>query len=316
MVEGINGPERTNGKFLPDMRVPDGVRATTDLKEVVERSQLLLMVVPTPFVAGTLAPIASDLRTDQILVSCSKGIMNDTLETVDEILQRLVPDAFKERLAYLSGPSFAMEVVKQLPTAVTVAAVDEQVACQVQSLLSSPRFRCYRTKDVKGVELGGALKNVLAIACGISDGCGYGCNGRAALITRGLNEMSRLAVALGAHPLTMGGLAGMGDLVLTCTGDLSRNRTVGLRIGRGEKLQDIVRDMKGAVAEGVLTSRSAHNLALKLGVECPIIEGIYKVIHEDADPEAVVAEVMTRALKSEVDEVILESLAKGGVPAT
>eukprot|EP00775_Hariotina_reticulata_P013939 gene13939-biopygen15838 len=270
---------------MPGHRLPENLTATGSLPDVISSCELLLMVVPTPFVESTLKPITDVLeRSKSILVSCTKGILNDTLETVHEVLVRVLPRAFHSQLAYLSGPSFAKEVVQQLPTVVTIAAQEEAVARRVQHLLSSPRFRCYRTTDVSGVELGGALKNVLAIACGISDGLELGNNARAALITRGLGEITRLAVAKGSNPLTMGGLAGMGDLVLTCTGDLSRNRTVGLRLGKGEKLQDIITSMHGAVAEGVLTSKSAYLLSNKLGVECPIIEGIFRVIHGKWSP--------------------------------
>eukprot|EP00878_Enallax_costatus_P006700 GHUV01007024.1.p1 GENE.GHUV01007024.1~~GHUV01007024.1.p1 ORF type:complete len:332 (+),score=54.13 GHUV01007024.1:182-1177(+) len=279
VVSSVNGTNRENSTFLPGHKCPDTLTATSNMTEAVANSELVLMVVPTPYIAATVKPIADLLRSDQIFVSCTKGILNDTLETPHEILLRLLPRTVHSQLAYLSGPSFAAEVVKQLPTVVTIAAQEDSVAARVQALLSTPRFRCYRTTDVTGVELGGALKNVLAIACGISDGLDLGNNARAALITRGMNEITKMAVAKGGNPLTMNGLAGMGDLVLTCTGDLSRNRTVGLRLGRGEKLSEITSSMHGAVAEGVLTSKSAHNLALKLSVECPIIEGIYRVIH-------------------------------------
>ncbi|GIL69898.1 hypothetical protein Vretifemale_690 [Volvox reticuliferus] len=189
---------------------------------------------------------------------------------------------------------------------------DDQLAARVQALLSNPRFRCYRSTDVIGVELAGALKNVLAIACGISDGLGFGNNARAALITRGLYEITKLAVARGANPLTMSGLAGMGDLVLTCTGDLSRNRTVGLRLGRGERLQDIQASMGGAVAEGVPTAVAIRTLARKLGVECPIMQGIHRVIHEGANAQEVVTEVMSRELKPEVAPDIIKGVIANG----
>eukprot|EP00891_Asterochloris_glomerata_P006959 jgi/Astpho2/6959/e_gw1.00107.109.1_t len=283
VVADVNGPDRENKTFLKGYKCPEGMRATGDAAEVVQHAELLLMVIPTQFVAATLEPWKDKFRPGQILISCTKGILTDTLETVNQVLQRVLPSQLHQQLAYLSGPSFAAEVAGELPTAVTIASHNDIVAARAQSLLSTHRFRCYRTHDVEGVELGGALKNVLAIACGISDGLGFGNNGRAALITRGLVEITRLAVALGAHPLTMGGLAGMGDLVLTCTGDLSRNRTVGLRIGKGEKLSAIV-DSMHAVAEGVLTSKAAFNLAKKLGVDAPIMEGIYRVLHEDAVP--------------------------------
>ncbi|KAK9797728.1 hypothetical protein WJX73_001344 [Symbiochloris irregularis] len=304
VVRDINNPEvQENTVYLPGHRVPDGLKATGSMDELVAHSSVFLMVVPTPFVAATVSSMKDKLKPHQIMVSCTKGILNDTLETTNQILQRVLPPPMHAQLAYLSGPSFAAEVAREQPTAVTVASTDGQVAQRIQTLLSTPRFRCYRTNDVEGVELGGALKNVLAIACGIADGLGFGHNGRAALITRGLSEVTRLAVALGAHPLTMGGLAGMGDLVLTCTGDLSRNRTVGVRLGKGESLADITQGMK-AVAEGILTSRAAHDLAAKLHVEAPIIDGIFRVIHEGADPVAVVTEVMSRGLRTEVDDEV------------
>ncbi|KAK9909230.1 hypothetical protein WJX75_009218 [Coccomyxa subellipsoidea] len=310
VAESINDPAvKENTTYLQGYKVPEALRASNDIKAVVAHAEILLMVIPTPFVAATMSTIRDSLRPEQIIVSCTKGILNDTLETVNQILTRVVPETLHGQLAYLSGPSFAAEVAQGMPTAVTIASKSDTVAARVQLLLSTPRFRCYRTTDVEGVELGGALKNVLALACGISDGLNFGCNGRAALITRGLSEMTRLAVALGAHPLTMGGLAGMGDLVLTCTGDLSRNRTVGIRLGKGEKLKDIIDSMK-AVAEGVLTSRSAHQLAQKLNVECPIIAGIYKVIHENADARAVVSETMSRELRAEVDPELFEAAAR------
>lgn len=312
VVRDINDPAvRENTVFLKGCKVPDGLQATGDMDALVQHAAVFLMVVPTPFVASTVAPLKDKLKPHQIIVSCTKGILNDSLETTHQILHRVLPEQQHSQLAYLSGPSFAAEVAREQPSAVTVASTSPEVAARIQLLLSTPRFRCYRTHDVAGIELGGALKNVLAIACGISDGLGYGHNARAALITRGLTEITRLAVALGAHPLTMGGLAGMGDLVLTCTGDLSRNRTVGLRLGKGESLEDITAGMK-AVAEGILTSRAAHDLAAKLQVQAPIIDGIYRVIHEKADPVAVVTEVMSRSLRTEVDDEVMAAAAGRG----
>jgi len=299
VAESINNCHE-NPKYFRGFSLPESCKASTNIEEVVGRSEVIILAIPTPYIADTLGPVAHLLTPNKILVSCSKGILNDTLETVDQILTRIVPPAFASRLAYLSGPSFAAEVAKGLPTLVTVACKDPVVGTEVQQLLSSTRFRVYRTSDVTGVELGGALKNVLAIACGISDGLEMGANARAALITRGMMEITLIAVAKGGNPLTMGGLAGIGDIVLTCTGDLSRNRTVGLRIGRGEKLSQIVESMN-AVAEGVLTSRSAYNLAHQLQQDCPIIKGIYRIIHQEEDPLAVIDDVMSRILKEEVD---------------
>lgn len=306
--------EHENVTYLKGHKLPPALKASSDIQEVAAYGEIILMVIPTPFVERTIGQVVDTLSDRSILVSCTKGILNDTLETPDNILKRVLPPRLHPRLAFLSGPSFAAEVARGNPTAVTVASQSDDVATRVQEMMSTPRFRCYRTHDVTGVELGGALKNVLAIACGISDGLGFGSNGRAALITRGLDEITRLAVALGASPLTLAGLSGIGDIVLTCTGDLSRNRTVGVRLGKGEKLDHITATMGGAVAEGVLTSRSAHHLAQKMGIDCPVIEGIYRVIHEGADPHDVVTQNMSRPLKAEVDPNVAEAAHKAEVP--
>lgn len=317
VAAAINDPAvRENTSFLKGFKLPPSVRATISPSELAEHADLILVVVPTPFLGATLAAFRPHLTPRHTLVSCTKGILNDTLETPDAIIKRVLagggaggssPRALP-RLAFLSGPSFAAEVAQGVPTAVTIAASDETVAADVQARLSTPRFRCYRTTDVVGVELAGALKNVLALGCGIADGLGTGNNGRAALITRGLGEMTRIACAAGAHPLTLAGLAGVGDLVLTCTGDLSRNRAVGLRVGRGERAAAVTAGMT-AVAEGVLTSKAAAALAARLGVDAPIVDGIHRVLHEGADPAAVVAEVMTRDLKHEVPDAVLKAAA-------
>lgn len=341
VVDAVNDPAvRENTTFLPGFKLPEtGLRATTVAADALRGAELVLLVVPTPFletvVSKALLPHLD--ASKHILVSCTKGILNDTLETPADILERTLgkgssaasapssagvengSDAdtdrsngitsLASRACFISGPSFAAEVARGAPTVVTVASRDRAAAERVQLLLSTPVFRCYTSTDVVGVEMGGALKNVLAIGCGVSDGLGFGANARAALVTRGLGEMTRLAVARGAHPLTMGGLAGLGDLVLTCTGDLSRNRTVGLRIGGGETLEQIAKSMT-AVAEGVLTARSAAALARKLGVDAPIIDGIDRVLHEGADARDVVTEVMTRELKPELHDDVLAAAAK------
>jgi len=290
---------RENRSFFPGFKLPDGLEGTDDLERAVRKSRIILTVMPTPHVGQMAARMAQWLKDDQAIVSCTKGIETESLETVNEIFERTLPRRLHSSLAYLSGPSFAAEVAMGSPTAVTIASVHLKLARELQKELSGERFRCYATTDVIGVEVGGALKNVIAIATGAADGLGFGHNARAGLITRGLAEITRIAVKKGANPLTLQGLAGMGDLVLTCTGDLSRNRTVGLRLGRGEKIGDIVASMN-AVAEGVLTSKSAWRLAQKLGCDVPIIEYTYRVIHEGMAPLEALERLMTRELKDEL----------------
>ncbi len=290
---------RENRSFFPGFKLPDGLEGTDDLERAVRKSRIILTVMPTPHVGRMAAQMAQWLTDDQAIVSCTKGIENESLETVNEIFERALPRRLHSSLAYLSGPSFAAEVAAGSPTAVTIASVHLKLARQLQKELSGERFRCYATTDVIGVEVGGALKNVMAIATGASDGLGFGHNARSGLITRGLAEITRMAVRKGANPLTMQGLAGMGDLVLTCTGDLSRNRTVGLRLGRGETIDAIVSSMN-AVAEGVLTSKSAWRLAQQLGCDVPIIEHTYRVVHEGMEPLEALERLMTRELKDEL----------------
>jgi glycerol-3-phosphate dehydrogenase (NAD(P)+) len=247
-----------------------------------------------------MAAAAPHLATGAVVVSASKGIENGTLMRMTEVLAEALPAAGDGRLAVLSGPSFADEVARGLPTAVTVASAEPDTAERVREAFATPRFRVYTSTDVVGVELGGALKNVIAIATGIADGLGSGTSARAALITRGLAEISRLGTALGGEQLTFMGLAGLGDLVLTCTGDLSRNRTVGLRLGRGETLAEIQADMR-MVAEGIRTTRSARALARRAEVEMPITEQVYEMLYDSKSPQVVVEELMTREFKPEFE---------------
>ena len=238
------------------------------------------------------------LSPQSILVSASKGIENKTLLTMSEVIREVLSLHDGSRIAVLSGPSFALEVSREIPTAVTIASENQERAQQLQQVFSTPYFRVYTNPDVVGVELGGSLKNVIALAAGISDGLRFGYNTRAALITRGLAEISRLALKMGASPLTLSGLSGLGDLVLTCTGELSRNRTVGMKLGQGVKLDQILKDMK-MVAEGIKTTRSAYDLSSKLNVPMPITEQVYNILYQDKDPKEAVTELMTRDLKVE-----------------
>jgi glycerol-3-phosphate dehydrogenase (NAD(P)+) len=239
------------------------------------------------------------LAKGALVVSTSKGVEQDSHATMSDVLQAVLPE-HATRVGVLSGPSFAREVAQGLPTAVTAAAGYESVATEVQRLFSGPVFRVYTSTDVVGVEIGGAVKNVIAVAAGASDGLGFGHNTRAALITRGLAEISRLAIHLGANPSTLYGLSGLGDLVLTCTGDLSRNRAVGLRLGRGEALEEIVATMS-EVAEGVRNTASIHGLARSSGLDMPITAQMYGVLYEGKAPRQAVTDLMARRLRTELD---------------
>lgn len=283
-----------NGVYLPGIPLSRNVEATTSLEHALKIARHVLNVVPTQFTRSVMKEAVKFLCDGVQIVSACKGIEHGTLMTASSIIR----DLTGRESAVISGPSFAEEVIRKMPTAVTIAARDRETALLLQDVFNTDYFRVYTNTDVLGVELGGALKNVMAIASGISDGLGLGASTRAALITRGLAEMVRLGTAMGAREKTFGGLSGLGDLVLTCTGTLSRNYTVGFKLGRGEKLADILAGMK-MVAEGVATSQSAFELARKHGVEMPIVEQIYRVINEGKDPAGAVRELMTRTLKAE-----------------
>ena len=290
--------EHKHPKRLSGVRLPPGLVALTDPREVVDGATLVVSAIPTQAVRDVWGKVGDVLRPDAHVMSATKGIENGTLMLVSDILKESVPAASRGKLCFLSGPSFALELCRRQPTAVTIAAEDEAVANRVQEIISTDYFRAYSTTDVVGVELGGALKNVVAIAAGCADGLGFGNNTRAAIITRGLAEMTRLAVKLGARPLTMAGLAGLGDLVLTCTGALSRNRTVGFELGQGKKLEQILKDL-GQVAEGVPTARSVHDLSKREGVDMPISQSIYRLLFEGIEAREAVYGLMGRKLKSE-----------------
>jgi glycerol-3-phosphate dehydrogenase (NAD(P)+) len=292
---------RENDVFLPGIRLSENVRPSTDLADVVRDKGLILIVVPSHVMRAVASRMASELGPDALVVSASKGIENETQLTMTGVLKDVVGQLSDDRLAVLSGPSFAREVAMGVPTVVTVAAKQETVARQIQQVFATTLFRVYTNEDTIGVELGGAVKNVIAIAAGIIDGLGLGLNTRAALITRGQTEIRRLGLAMGANPRTFTGLAGIGDLVLTCTGDLSRNHMVGHKIGQGQTLAQVLAEMR-MVAEGVKTARSVHHLAKRLGVDMPISEAVYRVLHEDLSPKDALVQLMTRDLKHELDE--------------
>ncbi len=292
--------DRRNPRFLKDVEIPAAIRPTTDLAEALAECEMVIIAVPSHAVRNVMTRAAGSLPAEAILVSAVKGIELDTGKTMDSVIAEVLPAHHHPRIAVLSGPSFAKEVAHHKPTVVTIACREEAYAIAVQQYLSCPWFRCYSETDVIGVEIGGALKNVIAIAVGVSDGIGLGDNARAATMTRGLAEITRLGVKLGANPLTFLGLAGMGDLVLTCTGDLSRNRRVGLALGQGRKLADILEEL-GEVAEGVRTTYAACQLAERIGVELPIAAGVRMLLEGQVDPRDGVKLLLTRQLRGEKD---------------
>lgn len=294
---------RENKVFLPGFTLPDSIIPTNDLKQAVSAKDLVLVVVPSHCMRSVAEEMKDAVDPDTIVVTASKGIENKTHETMTDILSGVMDHLPEKNFAVLSGPSFAKEVAAKVPTVVAAAATDRDVAERVQKIFSSPTFRVYVNDDPVGTQIGGAMKNVLAIAAGICDGMNMGLNPRAALITRGLTEMNRLGTRLGADPLTLSGLAGVGDLLLTCTGDLSRNYTVGKQIGQGKALEDIISEMR-MVAEGVKTTRSVYNLSRKLGVDLPICNEVYAVLFEGRPVDETVDRLMNRSLKHELDGVL------------
>lgn len=294
--------EHRNGRYLPTAELPPNLTASPDLAEVMKGAGMVLFVAPS-HATREVAKLAAPLIPKGVpIVSATKGIENESLMFVDEILEVELPEHARSKLAFLSGPSFAKELAQKLPTGVVIAAKDDDVREDVMRRFHAPYMRTYGSKDVIGVECGGAIKNVIAIAAGAADGLGFGHNTRAMLITRGLSENVRLSLARGGDALTLAGLAGMGDLVLTCTGDLSRNRTVGLELGKGRKLADILAGL-GHVAEGVKTAKSAYGLTLRLGIELPIITETYRVLYEDKPALDAVRDLMGRELGPEFESV-------------
>lgn len=294
---------RVNELFLPGYCIPERVVATNSFERALTGADIVVSVMPSHHCRRVFAQMGPHLRPSMLFVSATKGIENDTLLRMDQVICETVREqcGFAPKIGALSGPSFAKEVAKGDPTAITIASRDKELACAVQREFSDPYFRVYTNDDMVGVELGGALKNVIAIAAGVCDGLGLGHNTIAALITRGLAEIARLAVACGARAETMAGLAGMGDLVLTCTGGLSRNRTVGVELGRGKRLDEIIAGMHGMVAEGVLTTNAAVGLARKMNVEMPITEQMHGILNEAKPPRDAIRELMTRPATSEIN---------------
>lgn len=293
VAEEINNT-RINSAYLPDITLPDDLRITHSIDDAVKKARYVLNAVPAQYTRAVFKEAFPFIPDQAIIISASKGIERGTLLTVSCILKELSAHP----VAVLSGPSFAKEVIKKLPAAVTLATEDKNIGFILQEMFNINNFRVYTHDDILGVEIGGALKNVMAIASGISDSLGLGNNARASLITRGLVEMTRLGVAMGAKEKTFSGLSGIGDLVLTCTSPLSRNYTVGIKLGQGMKLKEIL-DQTRSVAEGVATAESAFELSKKHNIEMPIVEQVYRVLYEDKDPSLAVKDLMERSLKSE-----------------
>jgi len=290
-----------NDLFLPGQPIPATVTATGDLVAALQQAQIVVSVMPSQHCRTMFQNMRAHLAPDMLFVSATKGLEENTLLRMSEVIREVVTadPGFQPRITALSGPSFAMEVARGDPSALTIASEDLAFAEIIQREFSDPRFRLYTNDDITGVELGGALKNIIAIAAGVCHGLGLGHNSIAGLITRGLSEISRLVVACGGRQETMAGLAGLGDLVLTCTGGLSRNRSVGVELGRGRRLSDIIAAMRGMVAEGVFTTYAAVDLARSRGIEMPITEQMFAILHNGKSPADAIRDLMSRSSKSE-----------------
>jgi glycerol-3-phosphate dehydrogenase (NAD(P)+) len=299
LSESINAVHE-NARYLPGVPLARNLRSTDSIPAALDGAHMIVFVVPSHATREVAREAAPYVRQGVPVVSATKGIENDSLMFMDEVLAQELPAHARRQLTFLSGPSFAKELANRLPTAVVIAAHDADVGSRVMHQFHTRYLRTYASDDVVGVECGGALKNVIAIAAGAVDGMGFGHNTRAALITRGLAEVAKLAMARGGSALTLAGLAGMGDLVLTCTGELSRNRTVGHEMGRGRTLDEVLSTL-GHVAEGVKTAKSAYDLAKKLGVSMPITTEVYAVLYENKPVQQAVQDLMARELGYEFD---------------
>ncbi|KAB2895610.1 MAG: NAD(P)-dependent glycerol-3-phosphate dehydrogenase [Kofleriaceae bacterium] len=289
---------RENKLYLPGFQLPPAVHVTSDLERAVSGKPIVMGVTPSHAIRDVFGRAAGWLDPDAVMVNASKGLEDGTLLTIDEVYRQILPARIAARATFLSGPTFAAEIAAGMPSAIVLAGRDPETTQLVQRAISTDRFRTYSSDDVTGVLVGGAIKNVVAIAAGVSDGLGFGSNARAALITRGLAEITRIGVTMGARAETFAGLSGMGDLVLTCSSDTSRNRKVGLALGQGKTMAEILGDMR-MVAEGVKTTKVAHELALKLGVPAPITDVMHAIVHEGAPARETMQRLMQRALRSE-----------------
>lgn len=297
--ESINHT-RENIKYLPGVVIPKNIKATNDMKSALEGKIIIVLAVPTQCVRENLKEMKDYINKDQIIVNVSKGIEIGTLNRISEIVAQELPE---NEYAVLSGPSHAEELAKDVPTTAVVASKKKIVAERVQDVFMTPKFRVYTNPDVIGVEIGGALKNIIALGAGISDGLGYGDNTKAALMSRGIVEVGRLGKELGAIPATFGGLSGIGDLIVTCTSMHSRNRRAGILIGEGKKLEEVIESI-GMVVEGVMTTKAAYRLAEKHGIDMPITEEIYNVLYNGSDVKDAVVNLMMRNKKHEIEDAL------------
>ncbi|MBF0468328.1 MAG: NAD(P)-dependent glycerol-3-phosphate dehydrogenase [Desulfamplus sp.] len=291
-----------NRLFLPGVKISENIKPTNDIESVVESNRILLVVVPSHNMREIATRISRTISPDSIVITASKGIEDGTYLTMTGVIQESIPFLNEDNIVVLSGPSFAREVAQKVPTAISVASTDIQIATRIQYIFSTDYFRVYVNEDPIGLEIGGAVKNVIAIAAGFVDGMNLGLNTRAALITRGLAEVRRLGMKMGANPHTFAGLSGVGDLILTCTGDLSRNYTVGKQLGQGMTISQI-QDKRLTVAEGVRNTKSVYNLARKLEIELPIINEVYRALYENSTPADAISRLMTRQLGHETSEL-------------
>lgn len=289
--------ERENKRLLPGVKFPDNLKVTSNTEGLLQDKKYIIFSVPSQVLRGVIQKFSDQITEDMIIINTAKGLEIKTGETLSNVIKEEIMGKFHKNIVVLSGPTHAEEVAQELPTTI-VAAGDIENAKSVQKLFNTSKFRVYVSHDITGVEIGGAVKNCLAIGAGISDGLGYGDNAKAALITRGIAEMIRFGKAMGSDELTFSGLTGLGDLVVTCASKHSRNRYVGERLGKGEKIEDILKNMV-MVAEGVATVKAVYEKKLKLGISMPIVEGIYSIIYENGDTKDNVEALMTRELKRE-----------------
>jgi len=290
--------KRINTDYLPGIKIPKEILISSDIEESSDDKNLIVLAVPSQFLRDVIKKINYHAIEDTILVSVSKGIEKTTLMTMSQMLKDVFPHINENQIGVISGPSHAEEVSQMVPTAVVAASIDIETSKAIQAAFMTSYFRVYASTDILGVELGGAFKNIIAIGAGIIDGAGFGDNTKAAIMTRGVAEISRLGLAMGARPETFAGLSGMGDLIVTCMSRHSRNRYVGEEIGKGKKLKQILNSME-QVAEGVETTRSAKQLAAKIEIETPITNEVYKILFEDKDPVKATTDLMTRDMKAE-----------------